>query len=594
MINDNQSTLGGSLSDKFVCDISGRFQVKAYQRGYRWTELEVTSLLNDLRDKVGHAYCLQPVVVKRLNRAGENDCWELIDGQQRLTTLYLLVRYLKESGLRPKINPTYSIDYETRSGSASYLADLDPDRRDDNIDFHHIYSAYECIDRWFEALSPKDQDVTAGDIYKSLVQTVRVIWYEAPANLEASELFTRLNVGKIPLDDAELFKALLLSKVLHLDESAHRATEVAAQWDAIERNLRDPDVWAFLSSRSDTASPTRITLILELLVGQSVVNVPGSFRVFEALRERVEAKDPLSTWESVVSLHETLLGWYRNHKLYHKIGYLVAVGHPLLDIVELARSLRKSEFEHKLDGLIREKLDLTPSDVTNLSYERQGDCKKAEDLLLLMNVESIGRRHHVDERYPFRSHKAQNWSLEHIHAQHAQAFNKKGQREEWIETHKAVLDSISFDDDAEQAERISILEQIARLPKVIGGAAFDELVPRIQALLSLAEEGETMHSLHSISNLALLPSGANSALGNAVFEAKRRKIVEMDRKGEYVPVCTRQVFLKYFTNADAQHEHFWSLRDRESYLEAMIGPGIDGRPSTVGVVRPYLKPEMPV
>ena len=87
--------------------------------------------------------------------------------------------------------------------------------------------------------------------------------------------------------------------------------------------------------------------------------------------------------------------------------------------------------------------------------------------------------------------------------------------------------------------------------------------------------------VHSIGNLALLSGGDNAALSNAVFEVKRQRILDLDRQGQYIPVCTRQVFLEYFTDADAQQAHFWSARDRESYVQALVGPA--------GIVRDYLK-----
>ena len=72
-----------------------------------------------------------------------------------------------------------------------------------------------------------------------------------------------------------------------------------------------------------------------------------------------------------------------------------------------------------------------------------------------------------------------------------------------------------------------------------------------------------------ISNLALLASEDNSALSNSVFEVKRRNILERDRDGSYIPACTRNVFLKYYTEAEGQQIHFWGEHDREGYLEAM-------------------------
>ena len=107
--------------------------------------------------------------------------------------------------------PTYSLRYETRPDSAVYLEDPDPARSPDNIDFFHIHQAYACISGWFAAHGPRRQYV-ANRFYSALFESVRVIWYEAPHELDATTLFTRLNVGRIPLTDAELVKALLLAR----------------------------------------------------------------------------------------------------------------------------------------------------------------------------------------------------------------------------------------------------------------------------------------------------------------------------------------------------------------------------------------------
>ncbi|MSO78874.1 MAG: hypothetical protein EXQ79_04625, partial [Acidimicrobiia bacterium] len=94
---------------------------------------------------------------------------------------------------------------------------------------------------WFE----DQQNATAAaiDLYKALTSTVYVIWYEAPQEPEfdSRAMFTRLNVGRIPLTDAELVKASLLSHI-------KRPHETAAQWDGIERDLHSPEVWAFAAA----------------------------------------------------------------------------------------------------------------------------------------------------------------------------------------------------------------------------------------------------------------------------------------------------------------------------------------------------------
>ncbi|MCY1016077.1 DUF262 domain-containing protein [Pyxidicoccus sp. MSG2] len=573
----DETTDGALLELKLIGDIAGSFRVARYQRGYRWGKLEVERLLNDIWESKGTPYSLQPVVVKRDGEAA----WELVDGQQRLTTLFLIFVFMQRERLQSSGAP-YSITYDTRPDSEAYLQQLDADRADSNIDFFHLHGAYECIRAWFDTHGARRQYV-ANKFYGYLFESVRVIWYEAPKGLDSTTLFTRLNVGRIPLTDAELLKALLLSRSRGGAGATDRTHEIAAQWDSIERDLQHPDVWAFVADDAAADSPTRITLLLDTLAGGPRGRARPRFHTFDVLREKVEQSKPEAVWNQVVQLHALVLGWYENRDHYHKIGYLVAIGQRFSDLVALASGKTKSEFGAVLDGRIRETLDLTPSGVTALSYE--SDTQKCARLLLLMNVETVRRMKDSTERYSFRIHRRQAWSLEHIHAQHAESLTKAEQWKEWLRLHRAALADFRSVDEARRDE---LLRRIDDVGDKIDRQVFQELARDVAATFTLADgsAAAAAHSVHSVSNLALLASGHNSALSNAVFEVKRRRILELDRQGAYIPICTRQVFLKYYTDADAQQVHFWSTQDREAYLVAIL--------SADGGVGAYLKPEVPL
>lgn len=579
-----------TLGLRLVGDITGRFIVARYQRGYRWGKAEVECLLKDIYASKKANYCLQPVVVKRLGK----DEWELVDGQQRLTTLFLIIAYLKRSNLKPSIESSFEIEYETRKESDGYLLTLNPALAGTSIDFFHMHQAYTVIEEWFGAFPLNRRHLVADAIFGALMETVHVIWYEADEE-DATDLFTRLNVGRIPLTDAELFKALLLSGSSQINSVASRAAEIAAQWDGIERDLRNPDMWAFVSSALADAQPTRIALLLDVLAGTDTSQGHRTFATFDFLRMRVAVSSAQEVWDEVLGLHALLTGWYASHDLYHKIGYLIAVGRPLATLVILAKGATKRRFEAELDGLIRDELSLSPSEAAELNYETRSSWLKAERLLLLMNVESVRRNRNATERYPFRAHKAHSWSLEHIHAQNAQVLNKAEQWREWLRLHRDALAAISVSDEARETTRLGLIRSIDALPSDLQGSAFSRIAGDVSAFFSPPEgtggnSASAVHSLHSISNLALLSAGDNAALSNAAFEVKRQKVIALDREGAYIPVCTRQVFLKYFTGADAHQIHFWSLQDRESYLQAMIGPP-DVSGSGAGIVYRYLKPE---
>lgn len=572
--------VGAVLELRLVGDIAGRFRVPRYQRGYRWGEQELTRLLTDIWESQGQPYSLQPVVVKRDSQT----TWELVDGQQRLTTLYLIFVYMQRAGFK-NVGPQYTISYDTRPESEAYLETLDPTLANSNIDFFHLSRAYACIQAWFDqrGATPLKRQEVADDIFRYLCKSVRVIWYEAPEGLDSTTLFTRLNVGRIPLTDAELLKALLLSRSRGGAGTADRAHEIAAQWDGIERDLRHPDVWAFVADGAAAESPTRIMLLLDALAGGPRGRARPRFHTFDVLRKKVEESTPDALWNEVVQLHALVLGWYENRDHYHKIGYLVAVGHGFSDLVGLASGKTKSEFGALLDAAIRSTLELTPSGLASLSYE--SDPRKCSRVLLLMNVETVRRMQDSSERYSFRVYRQQAWSLEHIHAQQADTLTKADQWKEWLRLHRDALVDLPA---INKIQRDSLLLRIDDVGDSIDRQAFQRLAHDVSVAFTVVDASAQAqsHSVHSLSNLALLASGHNSALSNAVFEVKRQRILELDRQGAYIPVCTRQVFLKYYTDADAQQIHYWSTQDREAYMNAILSPD--------GGVGAYLKTEVPL
>lgn len=554
-----------SLSDLAVSDIAGEFYVRAYQRGYRWGPAEVRHLLDDVEASTDERYYLQPVVVKRL----PDGRWELIDGQQRLTTLYLILLYIRRENLLPAAEVRYSLEYETRAGSKAYLEDPVAELHETNIDFFHIYKAYEAIGAWF-AERGHSRLQAAIDFYSALSSKLRIIWYEADEAEDSSALFTRLNVGRIPLTDAELVKALLLSRSRADRGRVDRAQEMVAQWDGIERDLRVPEIWSFITRRA-SEDPTHISLLLDTLTNRDPSHDPP-FHTFETLRARVQESSPEKVWGDVIDLHSLILGWYDDRDLYHWVGYLIATGTTFRELVTSAEGRTKREFAEALQRRIRDQLGLTAADVRDLTY---ADRPRTDDVLLLMNVETVRRTRGSSERYSFKEHAAGAWSLEHIHAQNAERLNKAAQWVEWLRLHDEALAALPESADGSYDD---LRTRIAQARALITEAKFRALEQELTEVFSSSEDTGTT-GVHSIANLALLDRDANSALNNSVFEVKRRAIIARDKAGDYIPVCTRNAFLKYYTTAEAQQIHFWGAQDMEGYLDELVS-----------TVSPYLLP----
>jgi hypothetical protein len=547
------------LTPRKVGDLEGIFVVPDYQRGYRWGEDEVRRLLDDIKEAGTTEYYLQPVVVKPMGSGR----WELVDGQQRLTTLYLILRIIKD--FLPQSELRYALSYETRPGSETYLLDPQPAASSENIDYFHIHRAFTVVQAWFAEQA--NATLAAINLYQALTSTVYVIWYEAPQEPEfdSRAMFTRLNVGRIPLTDAELVKASLLSRI-------DRQHETAAQWDNFERDLQAPEVWAFATGAS-AGSATRIQLLLDTLAdiisGERPVHRPP-FHTFETLRPHIVA-DPQGLWDSVVDMHSLVLGWYDDRNLFHKIGYLIAAKQAsFFEIVEMAQGATKSAFTAALDTRLRKSLDLPWHGVAALTYT----SSKAERALLLMNVETVRRHEHSFERYSFNAHARRLWSLEHIHAQNSQGLNTVEQWTSWLKEHSKALDALDIEPDDLAALKAQIETALPTITNETFEVLHGELVKIFTAKADHDDtegpEAADRDEMNSIANLALLSRDDNSVLNNSVFEVKRRHVITLDQEGSYIPVCTRNVFLKYYDkDASSQQLHFWGPQDRAAYLEAM-------------------------
>lgn len=548
------------LEPKVVSDVKGRFRVPSYQRGYRWGADEVRRLLDDIVAAGDGPYYLQPIVVKRLG----DDHWELVDGQQRLTTLYIILRHIQKQFGMVEIN--FSLEYETRPGSAEYLDSLVPDRAQENIDFFHMFQAHRTVGEW--AAHQSKPALALMNLYQSLSESGRVslIWYEAPEDVNGPDLFTRLNVGRIPLTDAELVKARLLATTR--TSKPGREQEVAAQWDSIERELRAPEAWAFISGRS-TPGASHIGLILDALAGTIPDRATPLYNTFETLAPRIEV-DPEGFWNQVVDLHSHIMGWYDDREIFHHIGFLVSRGATLQHILTLHSGTTKTEFRDALLRQIRNDLKLSASDLRELGY---GSTKTAA-VLLLMNIETVLRSRHSTERYSFQNHARETWSVEHIHAQQAETLNREPQWREWL---RLQLEALADLPGVDHAAVKAIREEVPPVKDATSETAtrgeltrrlFEDLQYRVHDIYHAAGQ-EALENVDAIDNLALLAARDNSALNNSVFEVKRRQIIALDRAGGYIPVCTRNVFLKYYTKASAQQIHFWGPADRDGYALEM-------------------------
>ena len=182
----------------------------------------------------------------------------------------------------------------------------------------------------------------------------------------------------------------------------------------------------------------------------------------------------------------------------------------------------------------------------------------------MINVELTRTNHNINDFFPFEIYKSLSKSLEHIHAQNIEGIdvNKKEQWIKWLNAHVDILPSLAVDPSKVK----KIIEEVeAAIPKITY-TQFEELSTKILALLPKTDDEENEY-LHKIQNLALLGIEENSTLSNSVFEVKRRKIIELDKNGAFIPLATRRVFLNYYGDDTAVQHCLWTKKERDNYLE---------------------------
>ena len=451
----------------------------------------------------------------------------------------------------------YSLSYETRQENDYFFNNIEnEDIANSNIDFFFIHQAYKTVEKWFVLDRGKKPLHVAGKLSEFFDNNVKVIWYETKSGSEADAiaLFTRLNIGRIPLTNAELVKALFLCQTDQVTKS--KQMEISLQWDTIERELHDDDLWYFLTKKNAVSYATRIELLFDFMAGKSDDEREQFFTFLHFSKQRGNL---LELWDAILRYYYRLKEWYKNDKLYHKIGYLVATSTSTINLLmNETKELKKSAMDALLDDKIRQSIE-SKKPYSELSY--QNDPGIITNILLLFNVISL-LQNGSGARFPFKEFNNESWSLEHIHAQHSLKLNTQEKWKEWLRLH---IDSVNKLEGTE-----SLLDEMneAIANERLTDIKFNELADKITTLFS--EQGDTEY-VHSISNMALLQCSKNAALSNALFDAKCRMIREMDANGQFIPYCTKMVFMKYYSS-DKQNSislNFWGQKDREAYVAKM-------------------------
>lgn len=473
-------------------------------------------------------------------------------------------------------------------------------------------SVYDSINDWFkksydgksdydrkiiDALLSQDIEETEGGSDIDKANNVRMIWYEVSdsENSSSNDIFTRLNIGKIPLTNAELIKALLLRRGNFIEsEASLKQIQISTEWNQIEQRLQDDSFWYFLyNTSSEFRYENRIEFLFDLMKHRTKDS--EYYYTFNEFNRRLEdlGRDPDlqnnqaridKIWLEVKQTFQTLEEWYEDRTLYHLIGFLIEQGEDIKDLREQSLSRSKSDFIAYIKEKIREKMGEV--NLRDLTYGE----KTVKKVLLLFNILTTLKSSQSSSRFPFGRYKKEKWDIEHITSQTEINIHDDKKRKEWIKD-MFVYFTGKEDISAVQNYLEKLINKIKKGPYESPTTAKERSEAKIlKALLSLVcdpeprvnvEEFEKtfrqvqsyfsedeVRDKNNISNLALLDAQTNRGYKNSFFPVKREWIIRKDRQGIFVPIGTKNVFLKYYS-PKSNNMLRWGNEDAENYLSAI-------------------------
>lgn len=178
-----------------------KFEIPFYQRAYSWEKQDIEKLISDINCNEGHY--LGNIVFKK-----NNDKFIIIDGQQRLTTIYIIFMALREK--------PFELDYEIDSGDGEKLKNFDINE--------HRYINQQIL----EAINfVKDNKTLCEISFKEKINSAIFTMTIIPENIKATEYFELVNTKSIQLENHQVLKARFLSNI------KDNYTGIARKWDMI-------------------------------------------------------------------------------------------------------------------------------------------------------------------------------------------------------------------------------------------------------------------------------------------------------------------------------------------------------------------------
>jgi len=559
-----------------------KYLIPSYQRGYKWASDEngaVSVMLNDLKkafyDKKKDYY-LQYITVKE-TKSENSTVLELIDGQQRLTTLSIFVAVAANNIDEDFAND--KLDYEVRGNFfqnnihfretlITNLGEQSDESWNKTQDGYYIVSAARKINQFLTESLADDRY----DFVKYVFDNVKVIVNVIDRG-DGERVFANLNSNKVNLTEAELIKGILLTKVSRGEDRQKRFREITEermkfgiQWDEMARWCQSPEVRSFYFNNAADGM-TELMKFAAKLNGADIAKIEKQeAKDYPLFNYYLEQADKQKSYENIAHSYRILKDLYDETEAYNLLGYLMSVkgsdyksSIQLLDKNEkdlLAKYCLGCQSKKDLDNALLQKVQgmLKDYDLKHMAYGDNNDG--IHHILLAINVFDPDAKNKKLSRnkFDFYSFKENNWTLEHIFPQ-----NPEGKGQNFDDKEKEqIKDMIKYiSDEGERNNTLDILDR---------GYSSNEKERNQQ-------KGDVKRALdmvvNNIGNMCLLTCKDNPSNGNKFFEEKRSNILGRIKRGSFVPKHTFEVFSKTIFENNPGDLDLWTQNDMTRHCEIM-------------------------
>ncbi|PCG20306.1 DUF262 domain-containing protein [Brachyspira sp. G79] len=588
------------------------YNIPEYQRGYKWNEEDVEALLNDIDkfEEVGDQfYCLQNITIKK--QEDNNNIYEVIDGQQRLTTLSILLSYLGKTNLLNKIQ--YSIREESGKFLYELLEKKEIDYLDNNLSYNDNFNKdYDSQDVFHFCLAKHTiinffGNHEKGNFKNKLLEHVKLIVNDVSNeagnktdvnDVKGETIFKNLNSNKVALEYYDLIRAIFITRVKKEDKEsdidlAEKRIKIGIDIDNMNIWWSDKNVKEYFKIFS---GENNISMLYDLYWkcrnevnnSKSESNNNKEKSNNEALFKYLDSNTGKSeeVFKEVVRFHNTMADWYEDKEIYHLLGF---IGkhiekdiNTIWSIWEKTNTSRES-FKNELKRIIKDDLI---KNIENENYlEAIGDTNKnwyyqennTIKLLVLMDIIKILNNKNINHKLPANYFYANGEDIEHI-------FSKTPNKQTTI---KDAIDNIDLivnlvNDDKYKEELCDFVKDLEEEKKLKNEMTTLHSIGKLEKYRDVIRE---VPCVHSIGNLVLLVSDTNRSYGNNPYIEKRRRIIEQHEIGEkYIRNHTWSIFsknikLKDGDSVNSEELDKWTIKDIEitaKYIKEKIEEFFNG------------------